>query len=67
MQDKGYLYFYMIRVTDMYHCIKNEFALNEAHLKMRLFIKKRQHIRSHQDNKASDNKHSAYVLFTLKK
>ena len=42
----------MLRAINMYHCIKNEFALNEAHLQMRLFIKKSQQIRSQQDNEA---------------
>lgn len=50
----------MLRAIDVYHCIKNEFALNEAHLQMRLFIKKSQQIRSQQDNEAP------HVLFTLK-
>lgn len=42
----------MLRAIDVYHCIKNEFVLNEAHLQMRLFIKKSQQIRSQQDNEA---------------
>lgn len=43
----------VIRVIYMYYYIRPEFALNEAHLQMRsLFVWKRQHIRSHQDNEA---------------
>lgn len=42
----------MIRVIYIYHHVKNEFALNEARLQMRLFVRKGQKIRSRQDDEA---------------